>query len=114
MLRRSYLAFAIVAVLAFTGGCGGSSHKSSSGGSSVSMQGLRFHPESMTVHVGATVVWKNDDSVDHNVTAISGASFHSRAFGQGGTYSFRAQRPGTVRYVCTLHPGMNGTLTIVR
>src|SRR5256885_15799738 len=106
----------VLAALAFMGGCGGSSHKASTGGGStvaVSMQGLRFHPASATAHVGQTVVWTNDDSVDHNVTAQSGASFHSQAFGNGKTFRFVAAKPGTVRYVCTLHPGMNGTLSVV-
>jgi len=107
---------AIAAVLVLAGGCGGGGGgKSSSGGGNtvrVSMQGLRFHPPAVTVKTGQTVEWTNDDSVDHNVTATSGATFHSRAFGQGGTYRFVANRAGTVKYVCTLHPGMVGAIRV--
>ncbi len=107
----------LAAVLVLTGGCGGGggAKKSSGGGRivAVSMKGLRFHPASSTVHVGQTVVWTNDDAVDHNVTATAGGTFHSRAFGPSATYRFAPRKAGTIRYVCTLHPGMNGSLTVV-
>jgi plastocyanin len=64
------------------------------------------------VKVGETVTWTNDDTVDHNVTAKSGAHFASRAFGSGGTYRFTPKRAGTVNYVCTLHPGMTGRIVV--
>jgi plastocyanin len=76
------------------------------------MKGLRFHPATISVRVGQTVSWRNDDTVDHNVTATKGAKFHSRAFGAGGTYAFKPSRAGTVDYVCTLHPGMEGPLLV--
>jgi len=108
----------LCAALALAGGCGGSGggKSATSGGQAiqVTMQGLRFHPASVTAHVGQAIVWTNADSVDHNVTATSGATFHSRAFGHGTTYRFVPARPGTLRYVCTLHPGMNGSITVLR
>jgi plastocyanin len=76
------------------------------------MKGLRFHPPTLAVRVGQAVTWRNDESVDHNVTATKGAAFHSRAFGQGRTYRFTPTRAGVVDYVCTLHPGMEGTLLV--
>jgi plastocyanin len=78
------------------------------------MQNIAFDPASVTVKVGQTVTWVNDDSVTHNVTAQSGAAFKSNNFGQGGTYSFKATKPGTIKYVCTLHPGMDGTLIVTK
>jgi len=102
--------------LGLLAGCGGGGgHKAAGGGGTpVSMQGLRFHPSAVTARVGKPVVWTNDDNVDHNVTATSGAGFHTRAFGNGQTFRFVPTRPGTVRYVCTLHPGMKGVLTVTR
>jgi plastocyanin len=46
------------------------------------------------------------------VVATKGARFRSRAFGSGRTYRFMAARAGLVEYVCTLHPGMEGTLLV--
>ena len=109
----------LLAVLSLTalGACGGRSSSEGSGaggGTIVVMQGLQFSPKTLTLRVGQTVRWRNEDSVDHNVVATSGASFRSRAFGQGGTYEYTPTKPGSIKYVCTLHPGMSGTLIVRR
>ena len=44
--------------------------------------------------------------------ATSGASFHSPRLDAGGTFEYHATRLGTFRYVCTLHQGMSGTITV--
>ncbi len=107
------LLIAVVAVAVAAAGCGGGgSSKSGSPPGAVSMKGLRFHPDNTTVRVGQKVTWTNDDSTDHNVTATGGAKFMSQAFGHGKTYSFTPRKAGTIKYVCTLHPGMNGTLVV--
>jgi plastocyanin len=87
---------------------------SSSGGGAVAikMQNIQFAPKDVTVKVGQKVTWTNDDSVDHNVTAQSGADFKSKDFGKAGTFSFTPDKAGTIQYVCTLHPGMSATLTV--
>ena len=84
------------------------------GAVAVSMKNIQFAPTSVTAKVGQTVKWTNDDSVDHNVTAKSGATFKSSNFGQGGTYSFKAAKAGTISYVCTIHPGMVGTIIVTK
>jgi plastocyanin len=110
---RSFALVALAVAALAVAGCGGSS--GGGGGSApgaVSMKGLRFHPDNVTVKVGEKVTWTNDDSTDHNVTATHGAKFMSQAFGNGKTYSFTPRRAGTVSYVCTLHPGMVGKLIV--
>ena len=78
----------------------------------VAMKDVKFVPDRLTIKVGETVTWRNDESLDHNVVAQKGAKFQSRAFGKGGTYTFTAKKPGTIDYVCTLHPGMDGQLIV--
>jgi plastocyanin len=78
------------------------------------MKNIAFAPTSVTVKVGQKITWTNDDSVDHNVTAKSGASFASSNFGQGGTYSYTPTKAGTITYVCTIHPGMDGTIIVTK
>jgi len=112
MIRLPLLAVAALVVL--VGGCGGKSGGSKAATPVVSMQGLRFHPPIVEVHVGQRVRWSNADDVDHNVTAVAGATFKSQAFGRGGSYSFAATHPGAVKYVCTLHPGMSGTIKVAK
>jgi plastocyanin len=78
----------------------------------IGMRNLQFEPRDVTVKAGTTVTWKNNEEIPHNVVAEEGAEFESDTFGKDGTYEFEAAEPGTVKYVCTLHPGMDGTLTV--
>src|SRR4051794_36335132 len=86
---------------------------SSGGGVTIKMQNIAFDPKAVTVKVGQKVTWTNEDSVDHNVTADSGADFKSKDFGKGGTFTFTATKAGKITYECTLHPNMRGaTITV--
>jgi plastocyanin len=89
---------------------------SSSGGGEVEvkLQNIAFDPKDVTVKVGQKVKWVNEDSVDHNVIANSGATFKSNNFGNGGTFEFTPDKAGTIKYVCTIHPGMTGTLNVTQ
>jgi plastocyanin len=114
---------AVVALAA--AGCGSSSDSSSSststpaasssstgGGVAIKMANIAFDPKDVTVKVGQKITWTNDDSTDHNVTADSGADFKSKDFGKGATFDFTADKAGTIKYECTLHPGMTATITV--
>jgi len=125
-MRRILVALCAVVPLALgLAACGGSSgggstsastsapsSSSSGGGVQIKMQNIQFSPKDTTVKVGDKVTWTNDDNTDHNVTAESGADFKSKDFGNGGTFSFTADKAGTIKYVCTIHPGMTATLTV--
>jgi plastocyanin len=123
-VTRFYVVAVVAGALALAAaGCGGSSDKPGSSGSggkpgaapgAISMRKLQFEPRSVTVRVGQKVTWSNDDTVDHNVTATSGAKFKSQAFGRGKSYSYTPRKPGRIAYVCTLHPGMKATLVVKR
>jgi len=116
----------LVACLALVlAGCGGGNDKGSSsssggGGSSsggtvtIDMKNIKFAPQDATVKVGQTVKWVNQDTVDHDVQAKSGADFKSDLFGNGKSFEWKADKAGTVSYVCTVHPGMVGTLKVTQ
>jgi plastocyanin len=121
--------FALCAVVALAvAGCGSSNSSSTSSGSSssastgaasssgggvtIKMQNIAFDPKAVTVKVGQKITWTNDDSTDHNVTADSGADFKSDNFGKDGTFEFTPDKAGTIKYECTIHPGMTATLTV--
>lgn len=132
-MRRAFILPVLVAIVALAGCGGGGGGGSTTGGSStpapaatpttsggsggavaVTMKNIAFTPRSVSVKVGQKVEWTNDDSVDHNVIATSGASFRSNTFGQDGTFSYTPTRAGTIDYVCTIHPGMTGTIVVTR
>ena len=77
----------------------------------VAMKDIQFEPKNLEVKVGQTVTWVNEDDVEHNAVANEG-EFKSELFGRAGTYDYKATQPGTIEYVCTVHPGMDGTLTV--
>jgi plastocyanin len=123
-MRRILLALAATLALV-AAGCGGGddngggstatsapASSSASGEVEIKMQNIQFAPKDMAVKVGQKVKWVNEDSVDHNVTADSGADFKSDDFGKGGSFEFTPDKAGTIKYVCTLHPGMTATLTV--
>jgi plastocyanin len=80
----------------------------------VSMKNNTFIPEKITGKVGQTVKWINDDSYQHNVVATKGEEFQSKSFGGGGTYQYKLDKPGKISYVCTIHSGMVGTITVTK
>src|SRR5215208_3718672 len=76
----------------------------------VVMDGTRFIPETLTVKRGDRVVWVNKDPFPH--TATAGATFDSKSLAAGDSWSYVARKSGKFPYVCTLHPGMRGTLVV--
>jgi plastocyanin len=120
-VTRATALIASVAALAIAG-CGGSDSKSSSstkpaaagggGEVKVSMKNIKYIPMAITVKAGQKITWKNDDPVAHTVTARSGADFDSGTVNSGGTFSFTPKKAGTIDYVCTIHPGQTGTITV--
>jgi plastocyanin len=118
MLGR--LLAAVTALIMIAAGCGGDGYTSAPGGSpggssgttsnSITVRNNVFDPSATTVAVGTTVTWTwAQGSTDHNVTFDDGAKSatqatggYSRVFGAAGAFPYR----------CTIHPGMNGTVTV--
>ena len=77
----------------------------------VLIDGFAFNPASYNVPVGATVVWYNNDSVTHTVTARDN-SFDSGDLSPGDTFQYTFEQSGELEYYCRIHPSMVGTITI--
>lgn len=74
-----------------------------------------FSPSSITVPVGATVVWTNDSAAAHTVTSDSGDAFtwdSSTVSSGGGTFAETFTKAGTFTYHCSFHPSMHGTVIV--
>jgi plastocyanin len=82
------------------------------GGTEVSMKDIKFNPGSVTVNAGDTVTWVNDDSVGHDVTADGFKSGDPGAMQNGDTFEHTFDAAGKFDYVCTVHPGMEGSVTV--
>jgi plastocyanin len=91
---------------------GGGGDGGGGGAASVTMEGIAFNPAEITVKAGDTVTWTNDDSVGHDVTADDFNSGEPGGIGNGDTFEHTFDQAGTFDYVCTVHPGMEGTVTV--
>ena len=78
---------------------------------SVSIANFSFTPAKLSISVGTTVIWTNNDSVTHTVTADGGA-FDSNNLSPGNTFSFTFSKAGTYTYHCKIHPSMMGTILV--
>ena len=81
---------------------------------SVAMKDIKFVPESIAVKVGQKIIWTNEDEVGHNVTAKQGANFASDTLQKDQTFEYTPKQAGTIKYVCTIHPGQNGQITVTK
>jgi plastocyanin len=78
----------------------------------VNMIDNAFEAKDVTVSVGDTITWTNAGQLPHTATATDGADFDSGSVAPGDTYEWTAEKAGAVTYVCTFHPGMEGTITV--
>lgn len=75
------------------------------------MRNTQYDPVTLTVPVGAKVTWVNEDAYEHTVTptdkdqwGTEGSGDHiSDWMGEGDTYSFTFDEPGTYTYYCIPH-----------
>jgi plastocyanin len=82
-------------------------------GDTVMISNFAFAPAALTTKVGTTVTWTNKDAEAHTVTSQdSGGPLTSAALDTGQSYSYTFTRPGTYRYLCTIHPFMTATVTV--
>lgn len=95
----------------------------------VVIEGIAFEPKEITVGVGETVTWLNEDDVDHTVTSgtpgkqgIPGVKegtepkldglFDEALPEQGSTFSFTFDERGTYSYFCEIHASMRAVITV--
>jgi len=77
----------------------------------IELQAFMFGPMALTVPAGTAVAWKNLDPEPHTVVSLDG-TFRSGALDQGESFTFTFAKPGTYRYVCSIHPQMTGTIVV--
>jgi plastocyanin len=70
--------------------------------------GQTFDPTTATAKVGDIVEW-DSGTIDHNVTFDDGPRQDLPA---GAKVQFKFTKAGSFHYTCTIHPGMEGTITV--
>jgi plastocyanin len=81
---------------------------------SVNIMNFKFDPTPLTIPVGTTVVWTNQDSAPHTATSDPGSAFTFDTGmlqkGQSGKITFTTV--GTFAYHCTVHPTMHAMVIV--
>src|SRR4051812_33080699 len=104
---KPWLIVMIVAVLATGVWTAAKSHAATW---TVSIRDFSFQPAEITVHIGDTVTWVNNDSETH---AIQGGPMNSPDLAPGDRFSFTFQQSGDVNYICRIHTYMSGVVHVV-
>jgi plastocyanin len=84
----------------------------------IDQHGQSFSPRVLVVPQGATVVFKNSDTVAHNVhwPSISGdkrLAHNVGTWASGDDRKFRFDQPGIVPLLCNMHAEMTGYIIVV-
>jgi len=77
----------------------------------VGIDNFLYSPDPITVAVGTTITWTNDEDFDHTVTADDG-SFDSGDLATGDTFEHTFDAAETFTYLCSIHPNMAGTIIV--
>ena len=112
-MKSKYMGIGIIALLigiVALSGC--TQNQQSVPPNSVVIQNFAFSPNSLTVKVGTTVTWINQDSTTHTITSDNGAFQSSGDINSGSNYTFTFSKAGTYPYHCSIHPNMKGTIVV--
>src|SRR5215468_9900206 len=80
-------------------------------------QGLKFSPALLVVQQGATVEFKNSDTVSHNIfwPNVSGNKKLGHNLGtapSGQSQKFKFTTPGNLTVLCNIHPEMSANIVV--
>lgn len=78
----------------------------------VRIRNSMFQPQTLTVHRGAMVTWRNDDDRPHAIKAEN-ADIYSAILNTRGEYSFTFEKTGVFYYYDQLLPGVHGTIRVI-
>lgn len=111
MNRLGYSVCLLTALLAATTMLQPGLHGSDEKTVTVVIENYEFIPKEVTVKVGTTVTWLNQDGAEHTATADDD-SFDTDllAYGESGSVTF--SKPGSNEYYCDPHPFMTGTIVV--
>jgi plastocyanin len=119
MALRRVIQLGGLAVLAACGGSGGNDPNQPpppTASQDVEVINNQFDPPNVGVTPSTTVTWTwNSSGIDHNVKWASAPVTPlppSSPTQNAGTFQVTFQTPGLYRYVCSIHAGMEGFVTV--
>ena len=85
--------------------------KTSAATAAVKIDNFVFGPQTLTVPVGTTVTWTNNDDIPHTSVSTEGV-FKSKVLDTDEKFSYTFTKAGTYPYYCTIHPKMTGQVVV--
>src|SRR6478609_9201868 len=79
---------------------------------SVNIMNFSFQPTPLTIPVGTTVVWTNQDSASHTATSDTAGVFDTGTLAKGQSGKVTFNTVGTITYHCNIHPNMHGVVVV--
>ncbi|HEY2832004.1 MAG TPA: cupredoxin family copper-binding protein [Sporichthyaceae bacterium] len=77
----------------------------------VLIDSYKFGPDKLTVPVGTTVTWTNNDADEHTVVAKD-ETFRSGSLAKGQSFQYTFSKAGSYDYLCSIHPFMVATVVV--
>lgn len=81
-------------------------------GNNVSINNAKYRPKNLSVKVGTTVTWTNNDSVPQSVTSDTPGQFDSGLLQPGATWSYTFSQAGTFPYHSSATKTTFGSITV--
>jgi plastocyanin len=78
----------------------------------VTIDNFTFSPTPVSVMVGSTVTWLNQDDTPHSIVCPT-LKLKSQALDTDDSFSHRFDQVGTFDYMCGLHPHMHGQVVVI-
>ena len=78
----------------------------------VTIQALKYLPETIEIRKGETVEWDNKDLTPHTVTFQTSGDVNSGSIDAGMSWSHTFTQAGSYPYFCTFHPEMKATVVV--
>ena len=103
---RRWSALALLAGVSYAAGVAAAEHV-------VGQKNKQFTVDEMTIAVGDSVSFANEDKFHHNVFSLSdAATFDLGSYDQGESKSVVFDQAGTVEVECAIHPRMRMTIHV--
>jgi plastocyanin len=108
-VSRSGLMPVVATALLSVAACDGPDSRGDAQRHVVEIRAFGYHPASLAVMPGDTVVWVNIDAVPHTATSRDGA-WDSGSIASGASWILVASEAAIRAYICDFHPSMAATL----
>jgi plastocyanin len=111
--RRLVSGMALLSAILLAGIALGGWRDAAAANQSVSIDGFAFLPGTVSVAVGETVTWRNDQpNTPHTVSSDTAGVFDSGSLSTGSTFAQTFSAAGNFAYHCNIHPGMSGLVVV--